>query len=119
MKILLDEHLPYALARSFPDDWDIRSTQRMGWKGKENGELLQLAAARGVRCADHGGQEHAAPAEPERSAPGCRAPDLQLARAGPATARDGFRMSSRQSPEGQAILLVEYSTVVRRTSLSD
>ena len=47
MKILLDEHLPYALARSFPDDWDIRSTQRMGWKGKENGELLQLAAARG------------------------------------------------------------------------
>ena len=47
MKILLDEHLPYALARSFPDNWDIRSTQRMGWKGKENGELLQLAAARG------------------------------------------------------------------------
>ena len=47
MKILLDEHLPYALAHSFPDDWDIRSTQRMGWQGKENGELLQLAAAQG------------------------------------------------------------------------
>ena len=47
MKILLDEHLPYALARSFPDEWDIRSTQRMGWHGKENGDLLQLAAARG------------------------------------------------------------------------
>lgn len=46
MKILFDEHLPYALARSFPDDWGIRSTQRMGWQGKENGELLQLAASR-------------------------------------------------------------------------
>ena len=47
MKILLDEHLPYALSRSFPDDWDIYSTQRMGWQGKENGELLLLAASRG------------------------------------------------------------------------
>lgn len=26
MKILLDEHIPYALARSFPDGWDLRST---------------------------------------------------------------------------------------------
>lgn len=26
MKILLDEHIPYALPRSFPDGWDIRST---------------------------------------------------------------------------------------------
>ncbi len=47
MKILQDEHLPYALAHSSPDDWKIRSTQRMGWQGKENGELLELAAARG------------------------------------------------------------------------
>lgn len=47
MKILLDEHLPYALAESFPDDWDIHSTQRMGWQGKGNGELLQLAADEG------------------------------------------------------------------------
>lgn len=47
MKILLDEYLPYALARSFPDDWDLRGTQRMGWNGKGNGELLRLAAARG------------------------------------------------------------------------
>lgn len=46
MKILLDEHLPYALARSFSDEWEIRSTQRMGWHGRENGELPQLAAAR-------------------------------------------------------------------------
>lgn len=47
MKILLDEHIPYALARSFAGEWDIRSTQRMGWQGKENGELLQLAAGCG------------------------------------------------------------------------
>ncbi|MDE0627979.1 MAG: hypothetical protein OXH99_16410 [Bryobacterales bacterium] len=47
MKILLDENLPYALARSFPVAWDLRSTQRMGWNGKGNGELLRLAAARG------------------------------------------------------------------------
>lgn len=47
MKILLDEHLPYPLADWFPNDWDIHSTQWMGWQGKENGELLQLAAERG------------------------------------------------------------------------
>ena len=47
MKILLDEHLPYALAASFPEVWDIRSTQWMGWQGKENGELLRLAGERG------------------------------------------------------------------------
>ena len=47
MKILLDEHLPSGLADSFPDGWDIRSTQRMDWQGKENVELLQLAAERG------------------------------------------------------------------------
>ena len=48
MKILLDEHLPYVLARSFPEKWVIRSTQWMGWQGTENGELLQLAAGRGL-----------------------------------------------------------------------
>ena len=47
MKILLDEYLPHALTRSFPDDWDLRSTQQMGWYDKGNGELLRLAAARG------------------------------------------------------------------------
>ena len=46
MKILLDEHILYALARSFPDGWEIRSTPRMRWQVKENGELLQLAAGR-------------------------------------------------------------------------
>ena len=47
MKILLNEHIPNALARSFADEWDIRCTQRMGWQGKENGELLQLAGGCG------------------------------------------------------------------------
>lgn len=47
MKILLDEHLPYALGHSFRDTGDICSAQRVGWQGKENGEVLQLAAARG------------------------------------------------------------------------
>ena len=46
MTILLDEHIPYALARSFPDDWDIRRTQRMRWQGKEHGGHLRRAAGR-------------------------------------------------------------------------
>ena len=45
MKILLNEHLPQALTHLLRDGWDIRSTQRMGWQGGENSELLQLAAA--------------------------------------------------------------------------
>ena len=47
MKIPLNEHISNALARSFADEWDIRSTQGMGWQGKENGELLQLAGGCG------------------------------------------------------------------------
>ena len=39
-------HIPYAPPCSFPDGWDIRSTQRMRWQGKENSELLQLAPGR-------------------------------------------------------------------------
>lgn len=47
MRIPLDEYLPSAFANSFPEGRDIRSTQWMGWNGKENGELPQLAAGRG------------------------------------------------------------------------
>ena len=86
MKILLDEHLRDALGHSFPDNWTIRNTHWMGWQGKENGELLQLPAAPGVRSADHGGQERAARVNPEHPAPCCRAPDLKPASAKPATA---------------------------------
>ena len=47
MKIPLDEHLPSAFARSFPKGRVIRSTQWMGWNGKEHGEPMQIAASRG------------------------------------------------------------------------
>ena len=43
MRILLDESLPRALARLLPEH-DVRTVAAMGWTGKRNGELLQLAA---------------------------------------------------------------------------
>ena len=44
MRILLDESLPRPLARLLPQH-DVRTVAAMGWVGKRNGELLQLAAA--------------------------------------------------------------------------
>ena len=44
MRILLDESLPRPLARLLPEH-DVRTVSAMGWAGKRNGELLQLAAA--------------------------------------------------------------------------
>ena len=44
MRILLDESLPRPLARLLPEH-DVRTVAAMGWAGKRNGELLQLAAA--------------------------------------------------------------------------
>jgi predicted nuclease of predicted toxin-antitoxin system len=41
MKILLDEDLPVQL-RLVLSQYDVFTIQWMGWKGKENGELLQL-----------------------------------------------------------------------------
>ena len=43
MRILLDESLPRPLARLLPEH-DVRLVAAMGWAGKRNGELLQLAA---------------------------------------------------------------------------
>ena len=43
MRILLDESLPRPLARLLPEH-DVRTVAAMGWGGKRNGELLQLAA---------------------------------------------------------------------------
>ena len=43
MRILLDESLPRPLARLLPEH-DVRTVAAMGWAGKRNGELLQLAA---------------------------------------------------------------------------
>ena len=47
MRVLLDEHLDYRLAQSFPAVFDVRSAQWMGWAGMSNGELLAAAAAGG------------------------------------------------------------------------
>ena len=44
MRILLDESLPRRLARLLPEH-DVHTVAAMGWNGKRNGELLQLAAA--------------------------------------------------------------------------
>jgi predicted nuclease of predicted toxin-antitoxin system len=44
VRILLDESLPRPLARLLPEH-DVRTVAAMGWGGKRNGELLQLAAA--------------------------------------------------------------------------
>ena len=43
MRILLDESLPRPLARLLHEH-DVRTVAAMGWTGKRNGELLQLAA---------------------------------------------------------------------------
>ena len=45
MKILFDEDVPRPLADHFPAGMEVRAVQQMGWSGKANGELLQLAAA--------------------------------------------------------------------------
>lgn len=47
MRVLLDESTPRRLAASFPDSFDTRTVQQMGWAGRGNGELLRLAADHG------------------------------------------------------------------------
>lgn len=47
MRVLLDESTPRRLASSFPDSFEIRTVQQMGWAGCGNGELLR-------RAVDHG-----------------------------------------------------------------
>ena len=43
VKVLLDESVPRQLSRCFPDSFDVYTVQDMGWSGRANGELLQLA----------------------------------------------------------------------------
>jgi predicted nuclease of predicted toxin-antitoxin system len=43
MRILLDEHLDWRLARVFSDAHEVRSVRDMGWVGMRNGELLRRA----------------------------------------------------------------------------
>ena len=42
--VLLDENVPRLLKGDLPQ-FDVRTVGEMGWSGKENGELLQLAEA--------------------------------------------------------------------------
>lgn len=44
MRVLLDECVDHRLSRDLPNH-DVSTVARMGWRGKENGELLGLAAA--------------------------------------------------------------------------
>ena len=44
MRILLDESLPRELARELSGHF-VRTVVQMGWAGRKNGELLQLASA--------------------------------------------------------------------------
>ena len=43
-KLLLDESVPRRLADFFPDRFLVSTAPKMGWSGKENGDLLALAA---------------------------------------------------------------------------
>ena len=44
MRVLLDEHLDHRLRRSFDPSVEVVTVAEQGWKGKKNGELLQLAS---------------------------------------------------------------------------
>ena len=45
MRLLLDESLPWRLARLI-EGHEVESVQRAGWAGVKNGELLKLASSR-------------------------------------------------------------------------
>jgi predicted nuclease of predicted toxin-antitoxin system len=45
MRILLDESLPHRLRAAFPGH-EVATVAEVGWSGRQNGELLRLAAAR-------------------------------------------------------------------------
>lgn len=47
MKLLLDESVPKRLGSFFPDEFEVRTVQQMGWTGSSNGDLLRLASAHG------------------------------------------------------------------------
>ena len=50
MKLLLDESVPRPLRRFFPDAFQVRTAQQMGWAGSRNGDLLSHAAAHGFNA---------------------------------------------------------------------
>lgn len=44
MRVLLDENLPHILRQLFENPIEVITVSYRGWTGKENGELLRLAA---------------------------------------------------------------------------
>ena len=44
MRVLLDENLPHQPRELFDDNVDVLTVSYRGWQGKENGELLRIAA---------------------------------------------------------------------------
>ncbi len=44
MRVLLDENLPHKLRQLFGDNIEVVTVGYRGWRGKENGELLRIAA---------------------------------------------------------------------------
>ena len=44
MRVLLDENLPHTLRQLFENPIEVTTVSYRGWTGKENGELLRLAA---------------------------------------------------------------------------
>ena len=44
MRVLLDENLPHKLREFFEDNTEVVTVSYRGWQGKENGELLRIAA---------------------------------------------------------------------------
>ena len=44
MKLLLDEQVPARLAHAFPEPFEVKTVQQMGWTSVKNGVLLRLAA---------------------------------------------------------------------------
>ena len=45
MRMLLDECVPRAVRKEFPDH-QVKTVGEMGWSGLKNGDLLQLAATK-------------------------------------------------------------------------
>jgi predicted nuclease of predicted toxin-antitoxin system len=44
MRVLLDENLDHRLRRSFDRSIEVTTVAELGWKGKRNSELLELAS---------------------------------------------------------------------------
>ena len=43
MTLMLDESVPRQLGRYFPETFEVRSVQQMGWAGRKNGDVLKRA----------------------------------------------------------------------------